>query len=252
MHPGPPKAAEAFVGILIPPACREEVLGDLRERYRSPTHYAVEVLSTVPLVILSRIRRTADLQVILIQVFVCYVSFLVAAWFIDPSLLRRQFELWRLAIPPATAIVGLLFEDAYASPPLRSPLKLVRGPAVGLGVALIVQGILWTTHPILAIPRSVAFLGCATSLLLSSSVRLLFPPFTNQLQGANAPTFWLKQATAPSVLPNGLTLILKCVAILVTIAAAGTWIAERFLLPKLEVVAVPLVALIAYQLLKRG
>ena len=75
MNPGPSKAAEAIVAVFLPPACREEVLGDLHERYRSPRQYGLEALRTVPLVILSRIRRTADPQVILMQAFALYVSF---------------------------------------------------------------------------------------------------------------------------------------------------------------------------------
>ena len=31
----PSKTAEAIVALFLPPACREEVLGDLHERYRS-------------------------------------------------------------------------------------------------------------------------------------------------------------------------------------------------------------------------
>ena len=83
MRSGPSKAAEAIVALLLPPACREEVLGDLHERYRSRLQYFTDALSTVPLVILSRIRRTADPQVLLIQAFALYASFLTAAWFKD-------------------------------------------------------------------------------------------------------------------------------------------------------------------------
>ena len=62
MASGPPKTFEALVAVVIPPACREEVLGDLHERYRSTRRYGLDVASTVPLVILSRIQRTADSQ----------------------------------------------------------------------------------------------------------------------------------------------------------------------------------------------
>lgn len=67
MYSGPSKAAEAIAALFVPPACREEVLGDLRERCSSPRQYAVDALRTIPLVIISRIRRTADPQVLLIQ-----------------------------------------------------------------------------------------------------------------------------------------------------------------------------------------
>ena len=49
MKPGPPKTFEALVAVLVPPACREEVLGDLHERYGSPRQYGLDAASTVPL-----------------------------------------------------------------------------------------------------------------------------------------------------------------------------------------------------------
>jgi hypothetical protein len=75
---GPPKTFEALVAVVILPACREEVLGDLDERYRSPGQYGLDAARTVPLVILSRIQRTADSQALEIQAFACYLSFLFA------------------------------------------------------------------------------------------------------------------------------------------------------------------------------
>ena len=88
MNRGPSKAVEAIVAVFVPPACREEVLGDLHERYRSPLPYAWEALCTAPLVIASRVRRTTDPQVLLMQAFALYMSFLGAAWFQDPALLQ--------------------------------------------------------------------------------------------------------------------------------------------------------------------
>jgi hypothetical protein len=252
MYSGPSKAAEALVTVFTPPACREEVLGDLHERYRSPGQYGLDVLRTVPLVIISRTRRAADPQVLLIQAFALYVSFLGAAWFTDRALLREQWGLLRLAIPAATAMLGLMLEDAYANPGHRSPLKLVRGPAVGLGLALVSQGVLWTGDPDLAVPRWIAFYGCAMSLLLSSAVRLLFPPATNQLQGANAPALWLKQAGGSDGTAKGITLVFKGVAAIVAAAGVGTWVADHFALPKPRVITLLLLMLIAYQLWKRG
>jgi hypothetical protein len=207
MDSGPSKAAEAIVAVFLPPACREEVLGDLHERYRSPRHYGLEALRTVPMVILSRIRRTADPQVILMQAFALYVSFLGAAWFKDAALLRSQWGLLRLAIPPGMGLLGLILEDTYANPGRRSPLSLVRGPVLGLAFALVSQAVFRTGNSDLAVPRWILFYGCATSLLLSSAVRMLFPPGMDQLQGGNAPALWLKQAggageNSPGIIPG--------------------------------------------------
>lgn len=252
MASGPSKAAEAIVAVLVPPACREEVLGDLHERYRSPRQYGLEALGTVPMVILSRIRRTADPQVILMQAFALYVSFLGAAWFKDPALLRVRWGLTRLAIPVGVALLGLILEDAYAKPGRRSPLSLVRGPVLGLALALLSQGMLWAGNPDLAVPSWIMLYGCAASLLLSSTVRMLFPPGLDQLQGANAPALWLKQAGGAGVSTQGIIPVVKGVAAVLAAAIVGSWIADQYALPKLRVISGLLLMLIAYRLWKRS
>lgn len=256
MYSGPSKAAEAIVAVFVPPACREEVLGDLHERYSSRLQYGLDALRTVPLVIISRIRRTADPQVLLIQAFALYLSFVGAAWLEDGALLREQWGLLRLAVPAGMAMLGLILEDTYANPGPRSPLKLVRGPVVGLGLALVSQGIFWAGNPELAVPGWITLYGCAASLLLSSAIRVLFPPVTDQLQGANAPALWLKQASGSGGSPQGLIRAVKGVAAIVAVMIVGTWVADRSALPKLRIVTLLLVLLlvllIAYQVWKRG
>jgi hypothetical protein len=252
MYSGPSKAAEALVAVLTPPACREEVLGDLHERYRSPGQYGFDVLRTVPLVIISRIRRTADPQVLLIQAFALYISFLGASWFASRALLREQWEFFRLAIPAAMAMLGLILEDAYANAGRRSRLKLVRGPIVGLGLALVSQGVFWAGDPDLAVPRWIVVYGCAMSLLLCSAVRLLFPPAADQLQGVNAPALWLKQAGGSDGAAKEIAPVFKDVAAIVAAVVVGVWIADHFALPKPRLIISLLLMLIAYQLWKRG
>lgn len=176
MASGPPKTFETLVAVVIPPACREEVLGDLHERYSSTAQYGLDAARTVPLVILSRIHRTADSRALLIQAFAFYASFLAAAWLNGAALLRDQGGLLRLAVPAAAAMLGVILGDAYASPGSRGSLKLTLGPVQGAGLALASQGLLWLVSPDLAVPRSVLFFGCAAGLLLSSAVRMLFPP----------------------------------------------------------------------------
>jgi hypothetical protein len=250
MYSGPSKTAEAIVAVFVPPACREEVLGDLHERYSSSCQYGLDALRTIPLVIISRIRRTADPQVLLMQAFALYVSFLGAAWLKDQPFLSEQWGLLRLAIPAAMAMLGLILEDAYAKPGRRSPLNLARGPLLGFGLALTSQGILRVSNPDVAIPSWIAFYGCATSLLLSSAVRMLFPPATNQLQGANVPADWLKQSGTSLGNPETSIRILKAIFVIVTVAIVGTWMFTRAAPPRIQVVPILLVLLVAYQLLK--
>jgi hypothetical protein len=249
MDPAPPRFLEAFVALFIPPACREEITGDLCERYRSPLQYAWEALLTVPLVIASRIRRTADPQVLLMRAFAVYGSFLGATWFKDGAFLREQWGLLRLAIPTVAALIGLTLEDAYAKPGMRSSLSLVRGPTLGLVFALVSQGGL-PRQPELAVPGWILFYGCAMSLLLSSALRMLFPPPTSQL--VHAPALWLKQAGAAAGNAQDLIRFLKGTAAIVAVLIIGSWISglPPHFKPRIGASALIMVALVAYLVYK--
>jgi hypothetical protein len=99
---------EAIVGRLIPPAAREHVLGDLRERSRSTLQLVSDALRTVPWVILSQMRRASDHLLVLMQ---AYTLFLV----LRPQRFTSAAadQIWRLAIPIAAALLVLAFRDAY-------------------------------------------------------------------------------------------------------------------------------------------
>jgi hypothetical protein len=176
MGSGPSNRAEALIAFFIPPASREEVLGDLHERNATLPRYCRDAFRTVPLVIISRIRRTADPQVLLMHAFLVYLSFYSAAWFKARGLLYEPWGLARLAIPGAVTVLALLLEDAYAKPGHRSPLRLLRGPALGLALAFLSQAVLWTRHSSLALPPWIVLYGVAMSLVLTSALRMLFPP----------------------------------------------------------------------------
>lgn len=181
MSASPPKAVQAIAALLVPCACREEVLGDLQERCTSPMQYCADALSTVPLVILSRIRRTADPQLLLMHAFVLYLAFYGAAWFKARTLLYEPGVLTRLAIPGVVTLLVLVLEDAYAKPGNRSPLRLIRGPLLGLSWMLLSQAALWATHSNFTLPPWIVLYGGAMGLLLTSALRLLFsPPSTRQ------------------------------------------------------------------------
>jgi hypothetical protein len=80
MEARPPALIDAIVGHLIPPACREHVLGDLCERYTSPIGYLVEAIRTIPLVIAGRIRRTCDALLVLGEAQILLLTFYGAAF----------------------------------------------------------------------------------------------------------------------------------------------------------------------------
>ena len=110
---GPSKLAEAIVALLVPRACRDEVLGDLHERYRTPLQYAADVALTVPCVIASTIRRRSDPQIALIEALTMYLAYAAAAWYVNRSFIWTDSALLLLAIPPVATMVLFALWDAY-------------------------------------------------------------------------------------------------------------------------------------------
>lgn len=185
MRPAPPKAAEFVLAILIPPACREEVLGDLHERYTSLAQYLADALRTAPLVIASRIIRTLDAQLSFMQACVLYLSFLAAARFLDSPFLYTEDGLVRLAIPAVAALVALTLWDAYAKP--GSPPRPVLSAALALACAFVFQAVLTATHLDSALPRWIMLFGAAMSLVLVSTLRIMFSAGPDRRLSAGAP-----------------------------------------------------------------
>jgi hypothetical protein len=249
MRSGPSKAAEAIVAVLLPPACRDEVLGDLHERYRAPLQYGWEAFHTIPLVIISRIRRTADPPVVLLQAIALYVSFLGAAWLQGGTLLREPLVPLRLALPAVVALLGLVLEDAYANPGGRR--KIARGPALAIALAALSQGMLVASKSYLGLPISITVYGSATGLILSSVVRILFPPVSDRLQGANAPAAWLKQDEGLRGSSSSVARIIQGVTGLVAAVALGALMMDHSALPKRPILPLLLIVLVAYVVIRR-
>lgn len=217
MESGPPKIAEALVCWLLPPACREEVLGDMRERNQSFAQYLVEATCTIPSVIYSRIRRTTDAVLTLMGAVSMYTAFVMSARWLAPQLLLSEYGLARLAIPPVIFVVAIILADVYSDPKRRSSLKPLFGPALGLALSYAIE----LNHS-LSIPAPVLAWGGALSLLLVSTLRLFFPPVAERPQVVNMPAFWQKLELLPpsfglrsALLPCALLLIIiLCLLIL--------------------------------------
>jgi len=192
MEPGPSQIAEALVYWLLPPACREEILGDMRERNQNSAQFLVEAISTVPSVIYSRIRRTTDAVVALMEVVAIYTVFVMTARWLDNELLFDKYGFARLAIPPVTFLVAIVLADAYSVPAKRWPLKPLLGPILGLALTYAAElNARWV------LPASVLAWGGAISVLLVSTLRLIFPPVTERLQAAKIPAHWQKLELSP-------------------------------------------------------
>jgi hypothetical protein len=199
MESGPPRRLETFVGLWIPPACREEVLGDLHEKYTGPWQYILLALCVIPFVILSRIRRTTDTLILLTEALIIYGSFLAAAWYTDRTLLDTPGGLQRLAIPTALNLVVLILERAWNFRNKWWQTMLTSAALISIGLAF-------------------NMLGECASMLLVAAVELLSRPGTDMPQSAAGPALWLKQRAGPAVVSEIAKSLLAAAALtLVTI-----------------------------------
>ena len=186
MKARPPIVVESLLALLIPPACREHVLGDLHERFTGLGSYIVEAVRTVPFVIISQIRRAVDIRVFLMEASALYFSFMSAAWRAEGvAFLHQERSLLRLVIPAGAALFVLLTRDAYSTRgPRISALGSVLETTVGVGFAFLFEVVLSAASGRLALPRLVVLVGSATSVVLVSAVRIFFARNADRPRGA--------------------------------------------------------------------
>ena len=208
MSPGPPKMLEDLAKWLIPPACREEVLGDLYERYKSPAQYLGDLVSTLPFVTLSRIRRTTHIRLLLMDAVLVYGSFLAAAWYLARRLVTDEGGLVRLAIPAGLTLLALLIGDAFARPLKRQASDWIW--------PLIVKLALFALCGAVGLATEANFYGLMMSLMLMSTAKLMFAPGTGQPHGAGGSALPAGQGWQPvsRTLRVTMTLILMAVTCL--------------------------------------
>jgi hypothetical protein len=179
MEAGPPALMQAVVRLLIPPACREHVLGDLCERYRSRRRYAFEALTTIPFVVASRIRRTSSVGLLAIQAICVSVGF----WGETSSGLAET------AIAAVGAIIILLARDAYRGRDLEWPrtaavdaLAAVSGAVFGYVVLAGPSGL----NATIALSDSFAafdsFVLIFAVRLLSTRAAVVVPPIRDRIR----------------------------------------------------------------------
>jgi hypothetical protein len=211
---------EKVIGIFIPPACREEVLGDLREKNDGVQLFIYDALRTIPFVILSRIRRTTDSVVLMMEAFCCYVSYFSCAFVVEPSMITKQEGLLRLGIPCAIALAVLVVADAYANPGKKSTLR----PIVAVALAVACVFLVHLIHPLL--PGIILAVGSGMSMMLLLVMRMLFPPMADLPQQAQGPAFWQKQ----EIVAAG---VLKTIAAIAGILLVASWVPAHLKAPVL-------------------
>lgn len=188
MAAGAPAVIERVVGLLIPPASREEVLGDLREISGNTAVFLAAAFVVVPFVVFSRIRRTSDPVVRLMEAMTLYTAFVVSARWIDAGILLSPSGFLRLAIPPAIVLAILMLADAYADPRKKSPLRPALGPVVGMIFASGAQRSMgdWALADVLMLYAGM------TGVLLLTALRFAIPPIPDRPQLARIPAYWQK------------------------------------------------------------
>jgi hypothetical protein len=150
METRPPEMIARLVRVLVPPASREHVLGDLQERYVSPRQYLWDALRALPFIIASRLRRTTH-----------PVGLLLAGAFFYWAVFWGNFqEHWRAAlIPTLISLVVLALRDVYRD---VTP-KWFRAVAVDMAIAasavLLSQAMLAATGSELLLTRATLQVG---------------------------------------------------------------------------------------------
>jgi hypothetical protein len=172
-----PRLVENLLYLLLPPDCREHVLGDLQERCTSTKSYLMDALSVLGPVIISRIRRTTDFQVFLMEALTIYVCLATAAWYLgEQSFLYSDAGFVRLVLPTSVAVIALLFCNAYSDLNRRSLNTAILQSAGSLSLATLGQALIFDAHADLAVPFRILLYGSFFSCLLISPLRILFPP----------------------------------------------------------------------------
>lgn len=134
MEPGlnaaPPALLERIVRTLLPPAVREEVAGDLWERFRSPAQYLAEAAAALPFIIFSQMRRATNAPMFALQAYILFASF----GGFEPAGRGEGVPMWqRVLVVTVPSLIMLLLRDAY-----RTTDRWTLGRAAADALAVVV------------------------------------------------------------------------------------------------------------------
>ena len=117
---GPHPLAERVVARLLPPPCREHVLGDLYERNATTGRYVRDALRSVPFAVWGQVRRTTSPGLACLQAgAVCTGGFLSAYGRVAPGVLQTTDGVLGTVTPALAAVVVLALRDAWTGRPQR-------------------------------------------------------------------------------------------------------------------------------------
>jgi len=159
----PPVLIDAVVRALIPPVCREHVIGDLWERYRSPWQFVLDAAGTIPFVIASQIRRTSTLAGVIIYAFTLLVSLGVGSK-------RTGAAVAALG----GAMLGFVLRDAYKRGISVSVRQVAVDLVFGAGGLIASQAMVALVRPRQMLPLP-AYAGCLAAFGVIFLLRLQNP-----------------------------------------------------------------------------
>jgi hypothetical protein len=171
METHPPKLIEEIAGMLIPPACREHVLGDWYERYRSRSQYVFDAIATLPLIIASQIRRTFRIELFLAEACALYIAFACVSFWGGPGYLYDRGVLLPLGIVIGLVLFVFTLCDAYTDPQDQSRNTIYRDTALAITFAYFGQGAIGLFSPGRALPAWLILSGTALSFPMLVVVR---------------------------------------------------------------------------------
>jgi hypothetical protein len=119
---------DKIVRFLIPPSVREEISGDLFERYKSKGQYTKDVALILPYILASQIRRNTNIPILGIQAFLLFFCFGGFVALSDAAAIDVPRWL-RAAVPTLLALTVLLLRDGFRAAEHR--------PVSGAGVDVL-------------------------------------------------------------------------------------------------------------------
>jgi hypothetical protein len=140
-NPTPPRLLEFLTGLLLPRDYREQVLGDMQERYTSPLGYLADAASAVPAAIIGQIRRATSPAFVLLEALLVYASYLGAALCLHS--IDGSPDFLQAAAITGVVMLGLLLRDAYYPRPSPSRRSLITSVYHAVYFS---NGLVWAWH----------------------------------------------------------------------------------------------------------
>lgn len=190
METGPHPLAERVVARLLPPRCREHVLGDLYERNATTGRYVWDALRSVPFAVWGQVRRTTSPGLACLQGGAVYGGFLSAYGRVAPGVLQTMDGVLGTLTPALTAMVVLALRDAWTGRSGRigiralvdAPLSVAAASAAHVAVqALRTQPLVDSTGTMVAGVVSLLLL----SIVRAASTQTNIPPLAVQSGGSD-------------------------------------------------------------------